>query len=461
MITQSDSTIVARATAAGAAAISIVRLSGNEALAIAQKIWRPNNKITKIKPNIISLGWLYDSTGNTFDQAMMVYMRSPHSYTGEDIVELHLHGSPLITQMVIDMAIANGAVMAQPGEFTKRAFLAGKIDLTQAEAVTELISSNNSRLLKLASQQLAGELSSQIQLIKKQLLHLTAHNAAMLDFSEEDIDTTSITTQQDSIKNMLTITQDILSNHSTLNVLKDGLKVSLVGLPNAGKSTLLNTLLGYDRAIVTSIAGTTRDTITESLVVDGVNIQITDTAGLRTTKNTVEKLGIEKTHQEIKHSDLIFVLIEPGKLEQTLHYLQQIGLNTFINKENTLFVMTKSDLRTKTTQKLPKEYNDYSIVQISTKQQKTIQPVLAYIQSYLNQHHLTDTIHTLTTRQVDLISELDTQLKHIQSLVKQQIPADILVIEYQKAISLCNYLTGEDVTEEVITEVFSNFCIGK
>lgn len=460
MMNTPQTTIVARATAAGAAAVSIVRLSGPQALSIAKKVW-VSDKVKQLQPNVMSLGWLYDSKKQKIDQALIVYMKAPHSYTGEDTIEFHLHGSPLITQLVIDIVIKYGATMALPGEFTQRAFLAGKIDLTQAEAVAELISSNNTRLIKLASQQLAGELSSKVKKIKNNLLNLAAHNAAMLDFSEEDIDESSVPTQQTNIQNMLDVIQDILSNHVSLNVLKEGLKVSLVGLPNAGKSTLLNTMLGYERAIVTNTAGTTRDTITESLSVNGINIQLTDTAGLRTTKNSVEKIGIEKAHQEIKNSDLIFVLIEPNKMEQTLQYIKKIGLDSYMNKDNTLFVMTKNDLIVNDNNKLPSTYKEYLVIHISTKQHETIQTIIDYIEKYINKHHLTDTIQTLTARQIGLINELHSQLRHIQSIVSEHIPPDIVVVEYQKAISLCNYLTGEDVTEEVITEVFSNFCIGK
>jgi len=454
----SITTIVACATASGPSAISIVRLSGTDALQIALKLWQPVHK-GPIKPRELTLGWLVDNE-ERIDQALLVYMPSPHSYTGEDTIELHLHGSPLITQKTIELALHNGAVQAKPGEFTKRAFLAGKIDLTQAEAVGELIASSNERLLRLASKQLSGELTKTISSIKKSLLTLVSHLSALLDFSEEDIVQHDNKKQQTTLEGIQEQLKDVLQSSHTLSTIRDGVQVSLVGLPNAGKSTLLNSLLGYNRSIVTAQKGTTRDTISETIVLGGINIVLTDTAGLRDSNNKAEKIGIKRSIQEIQNSDFVLVLIEPGMVTNTLHYLEKYQLNSVLHKENCMIIFTKTDLD-HTPPILPASYKNFQTISISVKSKNGLDKLLIKLENNATQDHSVDGLQTLTTRQIELFKELKEQVNTITKLLVSNTPTDILVVEYQRAISLCNYLTGEDVTEEVITEVFSNFCIGK
>lgn len=451
-----SSTIVAQATAPGSAAISIVRLSGPQAYSIAQKIWQPAIS-KKVAPRELSLGWLVEGD-NKLDQAMLVYMPAPHSYTGEDVVEIHLHGAPIITQKTIQLSLQAGAVLAQPGEYTKRAFLAGKIDLVQAEAVAELIASSNATMMRLASKQLAGGLSSTIQAIKSKLLSLAAHNAALLDFSEEDIADTSTASQQENISNLIDQTKDLLNNSKNLAVVRDGYSIALVGLPNAGKSTLLNHLLGFERSIVTDIAGTTRDTITESIQLSDITIHITDTAGLRQSEDKVEQLGVDRTKQELQNSDSILVLVEPGKSQATYDYLKKQNILKLLNPKTSLVVNTKIDT---TTPSSIKELADIKHISISAKTGDGITGLKQEISSVARQNQSSETLSVLTSRQIELIKSLKNQLEIIQNLLTHTTPPDIVLVEYQKALTICSSITGEEVTQEIIDEVFANFCIGK
>ena len=454
---KNSSTIVAQATAPGASAISIIRISGPQAFVISKKIWQPLNK-KSIKPRELSLGWIVE--GNTkLDQAMCVHMPAPHSYTSEDVVEIHSHGAPVITQKIISLALENGASIAQPGEFTRRAYLNGKLDLTQAEAVGELIASNNATMLRLASKQLAGGLSNQIKSIKSSLLDLAAHESASLDFSEEDIVDTSTLAQQKVLKKLALQTSDLLDSSDSLAVVKNGYSIALVGLPNAGKSTLLNSLLGFDRAIVTTQAGTTRDTITESVVLGGVTINITDTAGLRDSSDKVEKIGITRSIEELKNSDTIVVLIEPGQSKATVSYLKKNNILRFLDKKSSLVVNTKSDSKNKKDSSL--ELDAITSIDISAKENTGLSNLKNHLQALATKNQSSENLSLLSTRQLELIKKLNTQIQVCIDLIEVKTPPDIVLVEYQKAISICNSLTGESVTQEVIDKVFSDFCIGK
>lgn len=455
---ESISTIVACATASGQSAIAIVRMSGPQAINIVKKMWEPiGNK--PMMPRELVLGWLIED-GNKLDQAMVVTMPSPNSYTGEDIVEIHLHGSMAIVHKAIQLCVKNGAKLAENGEFSKRAYLNGKLDLSQAEAVSELISSSNARMMRLASKQLAGELSKNIHSIKSQLLSVTAHLSATLDFSEEDIEVHNNSTAQNNIRSISKLVKQLLEGSDNLAVVREGFHVVLVGLPNAGKSTLLNKLVGYDRSIVTEIAGTTRDTITESIVLNDTIVQITDTAGLHSSLDKVEKLGIKRTIDEIENSDFVLVLVEPNMQNDTKNFLVDNGIDKNLNNSNCLVIYTKSDInQTKPTSN--DLFDQFKSINISTQKDIGIKKLKELIIGSSNKLSNQADLRLLTDRQIVLLKKLDAKLNDIDKKLTDNTPADILTVELQSAISICNEITGEESTQEIIDEVFSNFCIGK
>lgn len=452
------STIVACATAPGQSAIAVVRMSGPKSSSIAGKIWQPLSKKTP-KPRELVLGWLVDGE-NKIDQAMLVHMPAPHSYTGEDIVEIHLHGSMAIVHKTIQLCVKGGAKLAQNGEFSKRAYLNGKLDLSQAEAVAELISSSNTRMMRLASKQLAGELSKNISVIKSQLLRVTAHLTATLDFSEEDIEAHNNTKLIHNVDNIGKSVKELLKGSENLGVVREGFHTVLIGLPNAGKSTLLNKLLGYNRSIVTEIAGTTRDTITESIMLDDTIIQITDTAGLHSSRDKVEKLGIQRTIEEAKNSDYILVLVEPNMQEQTQQFLEKNNISKHLNNSNCLIVFTKADTADKSST-ISEYFDQFKSVRVSTKTAKGIDELKDLLSKSSQKTSSQGDLKLLTNRQIILLKSLNSKLSSIHKQLINNTPSDIVAIELQSAITICNEITGEEATQEVIDEVFSNFCIGK
>lgn len=451
-----NETIVALATPPAPAALAIIRISGDDALKVLDIVFKPI-KNHRLKPRVLTLGWVIKDN-KQIDQAMAVYMPAPRSYTGEDIAELHLHGSiAIINELLNEIAELPFVRLAEPGEFTKRAFFNNKLDLLQAEAVAELIASKNNRAATIAAQQLNGSLSQVVKDCKNNIVGLSAYYVANLDFSEEDV--TSISSKQaveklQSVKKQL---QTTLKNSQHQHITKEGLKIALVGLPNAGKSSLLNLLLGFDRAIVSPIKGTTRDIISESISISGINCVITDTAGLHSSKNEIEKIGIELTKQEISNSDHVFVLIEPQKQTDSQKYIITNKLDTILSPKNTTIVFTKKDIEI---QKPNKFFGKYSNILVDNKRAKSVDSLIIQIKNLIEKFDL-DYTQTLTERQKKLITAALQRTDELILLIEKNTPDDVVLIELQGLVETFNTLSGEHSSEEIITEVFSNFCIGK
>lgn len=448
-IDSKDDTIVAIATPYSTSSIGVIRLSGSQVQKIIHKIWKPLKKSSNLRPKELTLGWVYEKN-ILIDQAMVVYMPSPNSFTAEDVVEIQTHGSPVVLDKCIQLCIKNGARAASPGEFSKRAFLNGKINLSQAESIAQIISAQSLKAAQLATNQLSNPQSQSIKKLKQTYLSLCAQAVADLDFSEED--NSSISDQ--TIIKRLSATKKLISKTIVSaragNLYQKGFSVALIGLPNAGKSTLLNNLLGYDRAIVTPIAGTTRDTISETVVINSIPFNFIDTAGLNTNPDTVEKIGISKTHQAIKTVDHILVLVAPNTLSQTKNYLKENNLNQLQTSKNMTIINTKSDTLKKP---LPNS--------ISTKTNQGIPHLKELLcNTAIKSIDFGEAI-LLSQRQLDLLQQLKKLVQTQLDLIIKHTPQDILLVEYQTSLSIINQLSGEDTTQSIIDEVFSNFCIGK
>ncbi len=449
---RSTTTIAALATAPGKGAIAVIRVSGPDSLGVLKKLFVAQGDL---KPHYMHLGWIQDGTEKV-DQVMAVSMPAPNSYTGEDAVEIQSHGSPAVVERILRLLFEHGVVPAEPGEFSKRAFLNGKLDLTQAEAVMQLVNSEHSHLSRLATRQLAGEFSNQISAIKTQLIELIAELSADLDFSEEDLE--GLSDQQIRAK-LNTITQSL----QTLSVRDDGVKlleqsleVVLIGLPNAGKSTLLNTLLGYDRALVSHQAGTTRDSVSETVELDGVPFKLIDTAGLNQAATGVEQEGIKRSLSHLNSADLVLLLVEPGRGKATLDYLNELGVFALLNKQNTLIVKTKSDLGDVV---LPKGLAAFNTVEVSSTSKLGLKQLRTQLLNKLKLHESAQSAQVITKRQNDLILQATAGLLDI---TQTKLPSrDALVVELGSVLAHLNELSGEQVSQQVIDGIFANFCIGK
>lgn len=447
-----STTIAALATAPGKGAIAVIRVSGPKSLKVIQDIFVGP---PTLKPHQMHLGWIQDGK-EKIDQVMVVAMPAPNSYTGEDSVEIQAHGSPAVVERILELLFEHGIVPAAPGEFSKRAFLNNKLDLTQAEAVMQLVNSEHGHLSRLATRQLAGEFTTQINQFKLQLIELIAELSADLDFSEEDLGGISDPQLRAKLEALSKSLQVLIARDSSIKLLEQSLEVVLVGLPNAGKSTLLNVLLGYDRALVSHEAGTTRDSVSETIELQGIPFKLIDTAGLNKSATGVEKAGIDRSLSHLGSADMVLLLVEPEHGHQTLTYLKQLNVHSILTKQNTLLVRTKSDLGSVS---LPKALEAYDSINVSSATKKGINSLREKILKKLKLNESAQSAQVITKRQNDLLKQATTGL---EKLTNSQLPSrDALVVELGSVLAHLNELSGEQVSQQVIDSIFANFCIGK
>lgn len=462
----SQETIVALASPSGAGAIAVIRLSGKEALMIAEQVFQSvsGKSISKQKTHTIHLGHIVDD-GKVFDQVLLSIFKNPHSYTGEDIVEISCHGSSYIQQQIIQLLLRKGCRMAQAGEFTLRAFLNGKLDLSQAEAVADLISSDNEASHQIAMQQMRGGFSNEIAKLREELLNFASLIELELDFAEEDVEFADKTQFNELLTRIEFVLKRLIDSFAVGNVVKNGIPVAIVGEPNVGKSTLLNALLNEERAIVSEIAGTTRDTIEDELVIGGIGFRFIDTAGIRETKDVVESIGIRKTFEKIEQAQVVIYIVDSS-------HLSVVGLNTELEKIKNKFplkplivVLNKIDkLSEKEIKKITNQIksDNRQLITISAKNNLGIENLKNQLLSFINTGALrnNETIVTNTRHYDSLLKALE-EIQKVKLGMQSQLSSDLMAIDIKQALYYFGEITGEVTNDELLGNIFANFCIGK
>lgn len=451
-------TISAVATAFGTAGIGIIRMSGENSIAIADKIFTAmNNKSLMTAPDrSVIFGHVKDANGEIIDEAIVLIMRSPKSYTMENVVEIQCHGGVETLRAVLRRTFEAGARPAERGEFTKRAFLNGRLDLSQAQAVLDIIQAKTPTALKAAENQLLGKTSSQIKKIRREILKIVAHIEALIDFPEDDIEDVVINEIDKKIELQIEETQEILNNQHKGKLLREGLKVAIIGKPNVGKSSLLNYLTQSERAIVTDIPGTTRDVIEEFIDFRGIPLKLIDTAGIRDTDNPIEKIGINRAVSYIEDADIIFALFDISRSFSD----EDSQILDLIRNRQVLILLTKSDLPAKINTMRIKEYSKEEVIPISIKTDSGIDSIFKFISKKIEKDSL-EMSFVGNERESIILSDSIKHMKEARDAIEHDLGLDFVSIDLRSALELFSKLTGESVDEDVIDEIFSKFCIGK
>lgn len=446
-----EDTICAISTSLGGA-ISIVRVSGTNAIKIVNKLFSTKNLETA-KSHTIHYGYIVNGT-QKIDEVLVSVFKAPKTYTCEDIVEINCHGGISTTNKVLELLLTNGCRLAEGGEFTKRAFLNGRIDLIQAEAVSDLLSSTSDQARSLSLNQVKGDLSLKIKNIRNTILDLLANIAVNIDYPEyEDAEEVTIEILQSKIPNIINQLNNLLNTASSGQIIKNGINVSIVGRPNVGKSSLLNKLLQEDKAIVTDIAGTTRDIVEGSISLNGIRFNFTDTAGIRDTKDKVEKIGVNKSKQYLKSSDYIICVL--NGTEQLTKDDQEI-LDALDNDKSIIFV-NKND------QKLKIDVDKKNIIYGNTIDANGIDELKnKLIENFnLDKINSNDITYLSNARQISLVKQAKNTLEKVNDSLNELIPIDMLEIDIKKSYDLLGEITGETYQDELLDKLFENFCLGK
>ncbi|GAA4058574.1 tRNA uridine-5-carboxymethylaminomethyl(34) synthesis GTPase MnmE [Flavobacterium chungnamense] len=459
-----NDTIVALATPSGSGAVAIIRMSGKNAISIASEVFQSvsGKDLLKQKTHTIHLGTIVDGT-KIYDQVLVSIFKNPNSYTGEDVIEISCHGSVFIQQQIIQLLLRKGCRMAQAGEFTLRAFLNGKLDLSQAEAVADLISSDNEASHQIAMQQMRGGFSNEIAKLREELLNFASLIELELDFAEEDVEFADRTQFHDLLNRIEFVLKRLIDSFAVGNVIKNGIPVAIVGEPNVGKSTLLNALLNEERAIVSDIAGTTRDTIEDELVIDGIGFRFIDTAGIRETKDVVESIGIKKTFEKIEQSQVVVYLFDSTEFVTSSSKFK-IEIEKIKNQfplKPLVIIGNKADKLTENEVILLKSEIE-NILLISAKEKIGIEDLKNQLLSFVNTGSLRNNETIVTnTRHYDSLHKALEEIQKVKFGLSSGIPSDLMAIDIRQALYYFGEITGEVTNDELLGNIFANFCIGK
>ena len=455
--------ILALASPSGVGAISLIRISGPESITIVDKFFKgvENIKLIYQDTNKVQLGYIVEQD-RVIDKVLVTIFRNPKSYTGENLVEISCHGSVFIQQSIIQLFLSSNCRIANAGEFTMRSFLNGKMDLSQAESVADLISSNSEASHRLAMNQMRGGFKKDINELRMELVNFASLIELELDFSQEDVEFANMKELNKLLDKITFSLKKLIDSFKTGNVIKNGIPISIVGEPNTGKSTLLNILLNEERAIVSSIAGTTRDTIEDQININGVVCRFIDTAGIRSTDDEIESIGIERTFKKMKESEIVIFLIDYSNLDSKKINFYKEYLNEIEEKFTSaklITVFNKNDIKTDIS---TSELEKFNPIQISAKENINIDGLKNEIINYVN--NLTSQIDNSTisnSRHYDLLNKTYEEIHKVKTSIANKISSDLLAIDIKQAIYYLGELTGEISNDEILGNIFSKFCIGK
>ena len=455
-----DDTISAIATALGVGSIGVIRLSGPDSLAIADRIFTGREKPGKDNARKLLYGHILDRKGQPIDEVLAVYMPGPHSYTGEDVCEIQCHGGRQALQEILSLTYQAGARPAEPGEFTKRAFLNGRLDLAEAESVMDIINAKSRQALVAANRGHEGGLSRKVRELRKKLRDLVVQLEAAIDYPEEDIEEVTYDRAAEVLAEGQAAVARLVRQGSAGRILREGLRTAIVGRPNVGKSSLLNSLLQADRAIVSNIPGTTRDIIEEQMTIGGIPLVLTDTAGLRDTEDLVEKIGVERSRAALEDAQLALVVLDGS---QPLSGEDRELLRSLKDRKK-LILVNKSDLpQMLDTEGIQREYGRSDVIVLSVKTGEGMEQVEQWLREFVYGEGSDSESSSMTqnARQQDLLEKALRSLEDALEGARQHLPYDCLTIDLTQTLHDLGEITGEDVPDEIIDEIFAQFCVGK
>ncbi len=454
-----EDTIAAIATAPGEGGIGIIRISGDKAFEILEKVFVPVSK--EIKPRVLQYGHVIDyKNGKVIDEAMAVYMKAPLSYTTEDVTEIQCHGSIVSLRKILSLVLESGARLAERGEFTKRAFLNGRLDLTQAEAVIDLIKAKSDKSFDVALEQLEGALSAKIKDIRALLVDVLVNLTVNIDYPDEDIEEMTYEKLFKDVSNIRDYIDNLLKTADTGKILNEGLKVSIVGKPNVGKSSLMNALIGENRAIVTDIPGTTRDTIEETISVRGIPVVITDTAGIHETDDLIEQIGISKSKESFNNADLIIFVIDSS---QELS-LEDFDIMKHIGERNTIVLLNKTDKGQVVLRKqIENEIKNVFIIESAVSKGIGIKELADRIEDlvYAGKVNQQNSVMVTNVRHERILKEAFIAAGDALQMIEMKQPLEFIEIDVNRGYELLGEIIGQTATDDIIEKVFERFCLGK
>lgn len=456
-----DDTIAAIATAPGEGGIGIIRISGEKSLQVAQSIFKSKSgkMIKDYNARTLIYGTVVDNE-KVIDEVLVAYMKGPNSYTAEDVIEINCHGGFISVKKILELILSKGVRLAEAGEFTKRAFLNGRIDLSQAEAIIDVIKSKTDMAHEVAQSQLEGSLAKKIKDLRMNVTEVLAHLEVSIDFAEEDVEEITYQTLEEKALELRNEIKKLYDTAESGKILRDGLKTVIVGKPNVGKSSLLNSILGENRAIVTDIAGTTRDVIEEFVNIKGIPLKIVDTAGIRETEDVVEKIGVEKSRESFSTADLVIMVLDASRKlsEEDMEILESL------KNKKTIVLLNKMDLEPQIElEKIEEFVNSEDIIKISALKHQGIEELQDKIEAMVYHGSVKNSSNLMITnsRHKDALFKAYESINDVISAIEQRMPYDFIEVDFKNIWDYLGYINGDTVREDLLDTIFANFCIGK